>query len=97
MDGIMSYLKFTVESGEEFKGGWLPTLDTNLRVGDDNIIQFKFYEKETSTKKTVQRSSAMEENSKIKILSNDLVRRLANTSPWERRSYAKWWMGMAKS
>ena len=54
-------------------------MDSNLRVGTDNIVQFKFYEKETSTKKTVQKSSAMEENSKIQTLSNDLVRRLANT------------------
>ena len=61
------------------RGGWLPTLDTNLRVSGDNLVQFKFYEKTTCSKKTVQRTSAMEENSKIQTVSNDLVRRLGNT------------------
>ena len=79
MVGVESYLEFTVESGEEFEGGWLPTLDTNLRVGGDNLVQFKFYEKTTCSKKTVQKTSAMEENSKIQTVSNDLVRRLGNT------------------
>ena len=40
---------------------------------------FKFYEKETSSSKTVQKRSAMEENSKQKILANDLIRRLSNS------------------
>ena len=79
MKGVEKYLSFTVESGEDFEGGWLPTLDTNLKVGSDNQIQFKFYEKSTCSKKTVQKDSAMEENAKIQTVSNDLVRRLCNT------------------
>ena len=81
MKGVEDYLTFTVESCEDFGGvgGWLPTLDTELRVNKENQVEFKFYEKETTTRKTVQKTSAMEENNKIKILSNDLVRRLCNT------------------
>ena len=79
MDGIESYLKFTVESGEEFPEGWLPTLDTNLKVGEDRTIQYKYYEKETTAKMTVHKNSAMEENIKMQILANDVVRRLNNT------------------
>ena len=79
MMGVEDYLNFTVESGEEFEGGWLPTLDVNLKVDKANTVQFKFYEKETCAKKTVQKDSAMEENSKIQTVSNDLVRRLNNT------------------
>ena len=59
--------------------GWLPTLDTSLKVGSDNKIKYRFYEKETCSQKTVQRRTAMEENVKLKIVSNDLVRRLCNS------------------
>ena len=79
MNGVEDFLDFTVESGEQFPGGWLPTLDTNLRVGEQNKIEYKFYEKETTTRRTVQRRTAMEENVKVKIVSNDLVRRLCNS------------------
>ena len=77
--GVESYLEFTVESGEEFSDGWLPTLDTSLKVGEQNQILFRFFEKETSSTKTVQKRSAMEENSKQQVLANDLVRRLCNS------------------
>ena len=79
MEGVESYLQFTMESGEDFEGGWLPTLDTSLKVGGDNQIMFKFYEKETTSKRTVQKRTAMEQNTKIQIVSNDLVRRMCNT------------------
>ena len=39
----------------------------------------RFFEKKTCSNITVQKDSAMEENSKIKIISNDLIRRLSNT------------------
>ena len=59
---------------------WLPTLDTSIRVGLNNQIEFRFYEKPVCSKKTVQLKSAMAENPKQQILSNDLIRRLLNTS-----------------
>ena len=80
MKDVESYLSFTGEIGEEFEDGWLPTLDTNLKVDNKNRILFKYYEKETCTKRTVQRSSAMGENTKIQILSQDLIRRMMNSS-----------------
>ena len=49
-------------------------------MGLDNKVRYRFYEKETSADKTVQKSSAMEENSKEQILSQDVVRRLGNSS-----------------
>ena len=48
-------------------------------MGADNRILYRFYEKETCSQKTVQRRTAMEENVKMKIVSNDLVRRLCNS------------------
>ena len=46
MEGVENYLKFTGETGEDFEGGWLPTLDTNLKVTKENKVLFKMYEKD---------------------------------------------------
>ena len=73
MIGIEDYLEFTAESGRDFPGGWLLAMDTSLNVGD----------------MTVQKSSAMEENSKIQILFQDVVRWLGNSSE-ERGRGEKW-------
>ena len=41
MKGVEDCLTFTVESCEDFGGvgGWLPTLDTELRVSKDNQVE----------------------------------------------------------
>ena len=80
MNQVEDYLTFTAEIGEEFEGGWLPTLDMKLKVTNKNEIVFQQYEKEVSSKQTVQKNSAMGENTKFQILSQDMVRRLLNTS-----------------
>ena len=81
MMGVEDFLKFTVETDEDPGfGGWLPTLDTSLKVTAENVIQYKFYEKPTTTQKVIMKQSAMAENSKIQVLSNELIRRLKNTS-----------------
>ena len=80
MQEVFHFLKFTTEVGEE-EGGWLPTLDLKIRVEENNQVSFSYYEKPTVTNVMVQRRSAMEENNKIQILVNDMVRRLANTDP----------------
>ena len=47
LDTLMPGLTFTTESEEEF-GGWLPTLDTQLKVINGKI-QHKFFEKDMKT------------------------------------------------
>ena len=54
-------------------------MDTNLMANDNNQVVFKYFEKETWSQQTVQKMSAMGENQKITILSQDLIRRLMNT------------------
>ena len=58
----------------------LATLDTDLQVTENNRVEYNYYEKPMSSNMVVQKSSAMDENSKMKILANDLTRRLLNTS-----------------
>ena len=73
-------MTFTMETQEDFPSGWLATLDTDLMVTENNRVEYNFYEKPMSSNMVVQKSSAMDENSKMKILANDLTRRLLNTS-----------------
>ena len=63
----------------DYEDGWLPTLDTSLRVNEYNVVEYKFYEKPTTSNTTIRKTSAMGENQKVQSLSNDLVRRLLNT------------------
>ena len=79
LKGIIDCLEFTVESGADYEDGWLPTLDTSLVVNERNSVDYKYYEKPTTTNTTIRMASAMGENPKIQCLSNDLVRRLLNT------------------
>ena len=80
LNGVEDYLEFTMETGEDFVDQWLPTLDTSLWVDGNNQVLYRFYEKPTSSNITVQRRTAMAEDAKVQIVSNDLVRRLLNTS-----------------
>ena len=77
--GVAEYLNFTFETGQDFEDGWLPTLDTNLRVTEGNQVEYKYFEKPTTTNTTLRKTTAMNENTKIQCLANDLVRRLLNT------------------
>ena len=45
-----------------------------------NRVLHRFYEKPTSSNITVQKRTAMAEDAKIQIVSNDLIRRLLNSS-----------------
>ena len=38
VSGVLDYLRFTFESGEDYEDGWLPTLDTSLRVNERNKV-----------------------------------------------------------
>ena len=80
MEGVISCLKFTTEVGTDYDDNCLPTLDLKLWVEKDNKVLYKFYEKPTVANVAVQSRSAMEENGKVKVNSNDQVRRLLRTS-----------------
>ena len=55
MKGLASYLQFTNKTGNDYADGGLPTLDTNLIVGSNNQILYKYYEKPTTTNTTISR------------------------------------------
>ena len=87
MNEVEEFLEFTVETVLDFQEGWLPTLDTSIRVVDGNQVLYKHYEKPTTTNTCIRKDSAMAENSKVQILAQDLVRRLHNTKKDQEDSY----------
>ena len=78
MQEVFPFLTFITGVGEG-DGQWLPTLDTMVRIESNNIVSYKYYEKPTTTNAMVQKRSALCENSKSQILSNELMRRMSNT------------------
>ena len=80
MQDLEEFLNFTMETVDDFATGFLPTLDTDLGVTELNEVLYKFYEKPMCSNVCVQKLSAMDENSKVKTLSNELTRRLLNSS-----------------
>ena len=72
-------MEFTVESAMDFKDGWLPTLDTSLKVNKDNTIHYRFFEKTTTSSMTLQMNTSIEENTKMMIVAQDNIRRLLNS------------------
>ena len=84
MQEVLPSLSFTTEVGEG-EGKWLATLDTEIRVECNNIISYRQFEKPTTTNTVLMKRSALEENAKIQILSNELARRLGNTDERQDR------------
>ena len=88
MQGLTKCLAFTVETCEDFENGCLPTLDFQLRVTINNIIEYSFYEKPTAPNRCLQADTALNQNSLIRSLSNEVGRRLdsfSETVPMDAR------------
>ena len=60
--------------------GWLPTLDTGVQVSENNTILFRFYEKPTNSNRALDKRTALGENQKVTILTQEVIRRLGNTT-----------------
>ena len=80
MQGLTNCLAFTVETEEEFADGWLLTLDFKLRVNANNIIEYAFYEKPTTSNRCLQSDTALNQNCLIRSLANEVGRRLDSFS-----------------
>ena len=76
MVGLTKCLEFTTETSEDFSDGWLPTLGFKIRVCQDNIIQYCFYEKPTAPNRCLQAETALNHNSMMKSLANEVERRM---------------------
>ena len=77
MDSVNPDLVFTTESQEEFQNERLPTLDFEIWISE-GIIRHSYYQKNMKTPFVLMERSAMGNQQKYQILSNELVRRLSN-------------------
>ena len=78
MNSINSNLEFTVECQEEFDNEKLPTLDFAIWQEENGIINHTYFQKPTKTPYVIMSRSGAATQQKIKILSNELARRLGN-------------------
>ena len=80
MNDVFTFLKFTTELAEHFPDNKLPSLDTNVWVADKLTILFEYYGKPMATNLMVQAESALSKDIKLSSLSEEITRRLRNTS-----------------
>ena len=74
MNDISCDLQFTTEAPEDFTENKLPTLDFKLWLSS-GVILHSYFEKEMRTPFVVMKRSAMGEQQRMAILSNELIRR----------------------
>ena len=58
-NSIFNFLQFTVDCPSSNASGWMPLLATEVRVAENNTIDYKFYEKPISSRYVMMRNSAM--------------------------------------
>ena len=79
MNSIYSNLKFEMETESMFSNGRLPTLDFTCWVVNNKVL-YSFFQKPMARKTVINRQSALSEKTKVTSLSQDLIRRMKNTS-----------------
>ena len=80
MNDTHAFLNFTSETSEDFADNHLPTLHFALWVGEDNLTRYEFWEKPTTINQVLHAQTALSENTKMQSLSNEVIRRMRNTS-----------------
>ena len=80
MNDVFPFLNFTIELGEDFLDGKLPSLDTTVWVEDGWKVLFEFFEKTMATNLMVEAKSALSNEVKMATLSEEITRRLRNSS-----------------
>jgi hypothetical protein len=80
MNDVFPFLRFTIELGEDFQDGKLPSLDTKIWVLNSWTILFEFVEKIMASNLMVEAGSALSQEVKLATLSEEVTRRMRNTS-----------------
>ena len=79
MDSIYGNLKVEMEHAEQFEDRTLPTLDFRMFVQDNKVL-YSFYQKPVANKCVIHKDSALGMNMKIASHTQNLIRRMKNTS-----------------
>ena len=78
-NSIFEYIQFTVDCPSNYPSGWMPLLASQVRVAEDNTIDYLFFEKGIACKFVMMRNSAMSAKVKMSCLTQEVIRRLRNT------------------
>ena len=91
-DSILDFVQFEEVSASQCPGGKVPMLDFQLWKEEQKVkvegkgeilktsIKFEFYEKKVACNTVIMESSAMPKRTKISTLSQEIIRRMKNTS-----------------
>ena len=79
-NSVLDSILLTTETEKDFQNSFLPTLDFQTHVRDDNEIEFKYFSKPMASGLVIQRGSALSKQTIFSSLRQNLVRRLLNTS-----------------
>ena len=80
MNSVFSFLNFTVELEEDFTDGKLPSLDIAIWVEAGRRVMYEHFEKTMASNLLVEAKSALSMEVKQATLSEEVARRLRNTS-----------------
>ena len=75
MNDVFPFLKFTIELGEDFPDGKLPSLDTKVWILNAWTILFEFFEKTMASNLMVEAGSALSQEVKLATLSEEVTRK----------------------
>ena len=78
-NGVCEFIKLTVDSPSMNESGWMPLLDLQCMVKNNQIL-YKFFKKSMSSKYVMVQNSAMPMKIKRNALVQEVIRRLRNTS-----------------
>ena len=76
MNSINPDIQFTTEVAEDYPEQRLPTLDTYIWVDEFGIVRHSYFQKGMKSPLLLMQESAMSDNQKFAILSNELIRRV---------------------
>ena len=74
-----SFMKLTIDLEEKHIDKKVPMLDIAIIRVDKNDIRHEFYEKKVASQRVILNQSAMNQQSKVSSLSQEIVRRMSNT------------------
>ena len=81
MNSLVDFLKFEGEHSDMFVNGRLPTLDVEIWYESErNQVVYSFFEKQMCPNTVLQKTTALPEASVRSSLTQEVVRRLKNTS-----------------
>ena len=78
---VCKMINFTVDTPSINEDGMMPILDVKVKIGPKNEVVHDFYEKPTKNQRVVLATSALSWTQKRSIHTQEILRRLKNTSP----------------